>query len=80
MISKPERDDLDQLAEVMWFLAPPQGDFAASQNRSFPRLEEAIWFVMTEVPEDLRESAWITVKGAPPLPIDEIRTLFINFR
>jgi hypothetical protein len=69
--------DLEQPANLLWFAySPPSGGISGGETRSFDRLEDAIRFAMTVIPDDVRETAWITVDGSEALLIAEIDAIY----
>jgi hypothetical protein len=68
--------DLEQAANVLWFAQLPTGGrISGGEQRTFGRLEDAIRFVMTAIPTNVRGLAWITVDGADALTFDEIEAI-----
>jgi len=71
-----QQRNLDQHANVLWipgFRATRTA--TGAEKKSFSRLEDAIRFIMVELPEDVRNTAWITLdRGA--IHGEEIKLLY----
>ena len=74
------RKNLSRPATVMWLPndAPPAaGEEGIDTFRQFDRLDQAIRFVMVELPVELRQTAWIKPEDdAENLTIGEIETIY----
>jgi hypothetical protein len=68
--------DLDQPANVLWHSrVPPQGAVDHGETRHFDSLRKAIRYVMEEIPEGVRGTAWITTDSGS-IQIAEIEALY----
>ena len=71
-----QQRDLDQHANVLWIPGLRATRTATGGEKiSFARLEDAIRFVMVELPEDLRNATWITLDGGA-IHGEEIKALY----
>jgi hypothetical protein len=72
--------DLEQRADVYWFPAdhiPACGAAYGGERKMFATLREAVLFVMTELPEGDRDTAWIGT-DYDHIEIEEIRRIFLT--